>query len=86
MKLHGNGRFCPVSTTAALCPPGKVPDSLTEEFPGVSRGEGRPQDRAQHDVQPEFPPPGNELGAVCLREENGDDMEATSMPGASQLL
>lgn len=86
VKLHGSGRFCPVSTTVVLCPPGKVPDSLTEEFPGVSRGEGRPQDRAQHNVQPEFPPPGDELGAVRLGEERGDDMEATSMPGASRLL
>lgn len=86
VKLYDSGYFCPVSTAAVLCPPRKVPDSLTEEFPGVSRGEGRPQDRAQHNVQLEFPPLGDELGAVHLREERGDDMEAMSMPGASQLL
>lgn len=77
--------LCPVSTTVVLCPPRKVPDSLTEEFPRVSRGEGRPQDRAQHNIELQFPPPCDELSAVHLGEERGDDMEAVSMPGASQL-
>lgn len=86
LKLHSSGCFCPDSTTVVLCPPGKVSDSLTEEFPGVSCGEGRPQDRAQHNIQLEFPPPGHELGAVHLGEERGDDMETMSIPGASQLL
>lgn len=71
VKLHGGGCFPPVSATVVLCPPGKAPDSLTEEFPGVSCGEGWPQDRAQHNVQLEFLPPGDELGAVHLGEERG---------------
>jgi len=78
VKLHSSGHFFPVSNTEVLCPPRNVADSLTEEFPGVSHGEGKPQDRAQHHVQPEFPPLDDELGAVCLGEEKGDDMEATS--------
>lgn len=69
VKLCGSGCFPPVLATVALCPPGKAPDSLTEEFPRVSPGEGRSQDRAQHDVQLEFLPLADELGAVQLREE-----------------
>lgn len=69
VKLCGGGCFPPVLATVALCHPRKAPDSLTEEFPRVSRGEGRSQDRAQHDIQLEFLPLADELGAVQLREE-----------------
>lgn len=54
-----------------LCPPEEAPHSLTEEFSRISCGEGRPQDRAQHHVQLEFLPLGDELGAVHLGEERG---------------
>lgn len=54
-----------------LCPPGEDPESLTEEFPRVSLDEGRSQDRAQHNIQLEFLPLADELGAVHLGEERG---------------
>lgn len=85
VKLCVSGCFPPVSATVFLCPPGKGPDSLTKEFPGVSRGEGRPQDRAQHHVQLEFLPLADELGAVHLGRR-GACHGAMAMPTASQPL
>lgn len=81
VKLHGSGCFPPVSATVFLCPPGKAPGSLTKEFPGVSHGEGRSQDRAQHHIQLEFLPLADELGAIHLGRRG-----AMAMPGASQSL
>lgn len=66
--------------------PSREGPRLTQEFPSISWVEGRSQDRAQHNVQLEFHPPGDELSTVHLGEERAGNMEATSMPGASWLL
>lgn len=67
----GSGCFPPISATVVGSLPSRGSPQLTEEFSRVSRGEGRPQDRAQHHVQLEFLPLGDELGAVHLGEERG---------------